>query len=379
MPVAISGSRAGSLRRFRSAPQPDTSTTPDRANGVGNQSPNRFVQSPGRGVSRQTTGASRKLNHSFVLTTLPSPEQYRAGRQPSARQLEALRITAAAADEVIGEAIDEGNKKVDLSGLGLAELPDSIIDLKFLTSWSASDARAHRDLELFLACNHLGSMSPLSSKLFQLDNLTVLSLRGNKLKQIPHAIAVLRNLKSLSLSSNQLSTLPSEVADLPHLELLSVRPNPLWNATKIKQNRLGVSNDNGKGGPSQYHQPISLKTQCLRHVFKYPELIKYTDVNLRPSMRPHPGDEPWFKGPILHLPFDIADALRRACTGDRCVVCHDPIFDEAACLWYDTQHILDEPSVPLEFVICSSKCAEKLWADRRWDRSQTGIIDEIIE
>lgn len=82
-------------------------------------------------------------------------------------------------------------------------------------------------LRLFLAGNGL---SAVSGELFELDSMRVLSLRNNKLTEIPPAIRRLTKLQELNLSVNRLNFLPWELlwlikkGDLKHL---TVRPNPL--------------------------------------------------------------------------------------------------------------------------------------------------------
>lgn len=82
-------------------------------------------------------------------------------------------------------------------------------------------------LRLFLAGN---SLFKLSSELFDLTSLKVLSLRNNKLTEVPPAIRRLTSLQDVNLSVNRLEYLPWEFlwlirkGDLKHL---IVRPNPL--------------------------------------------------------------------------------------------------------------------------------------------------------
>lgn len=82
-------------------------------------------------------------------------------------------------------------------------------------------------LRLFLSGN---SLSTLSSELFELGTLKVLSLRNNKLTEIPPAIRRLTALQTINLAVNKLQCLPWELlwliknGDLKHM---MVRPNPL--------------------------------------------------------------------------------------------------------------------------------------------------------
>ena len=87
-------------------------------------------------------------------------------------------------------------------------------------------------LKLFLSTNNL---MRLPGALFQLEHLTVLSLRGNGLTELPPAIGQLRNLKSLNVSLNKLQSLPAELLPLIRtfgkggsLTELLVHPNPYF-------------------------------------------------------------------------------------------------------------------------------------------------------
>lgn len=85
----------------------------------------------------------------------------------------------------------------------------------------------HPFLRLFLSGN---SLSTLSSELFELSTINVLSLRNNKLTEIPPAIRRLTALQAVNVSVNRLQCLPWDLlwliwnGDLKHM---IVRPNPL--------------------------------------------------------------------------------------------------------------------------------------------------------
>jgi hypothetical protein len=82
-------------------------------------------------------------------------------------------------------------------------------------------------LKIFLTSNELTS---LPGELFNIDRLTVLSLRGNRLQELPPGIGKLTNLKELNLSQNCLRSLPFEILDLlsdtSRLDTLYIHPNP---------------------------------------------------------------------------------------------------------------------------------------------------------
>lgn len=72
-------------------------------------------------------------------------------------------------------------------------------------------------------------MTTLPGELFNLDRLTVLSLRANQLRELPPNISKLSNLKELNLSQNGLRYLPYEIlelfSDTSRLTSLHLHPN----------------------------------------------------------------------------------------------------------------------------------------------------------
>ena len=103
---------------------------------------------------------------------------------------------------------------VTLAGEKLTSLPDEIGDLSHLQVMD-------------LSSNHLDR---LPQGIAKLENLRVLSLASNKLKSLPVVIAKLKNLKVLSLSNmecpedlcNELTSLPDDIGSLQSLEVLDV-------------------------------------------------------------------------------------------------------------------------------------------------------------
>lgn len=118
-------------------------------------------------------------------------------------------------------AIDDVNPRVNLDSLGIRTIPKEVKDLKDLVVLQGSIVS--HDVQLFLYNNML---TRLPEELFQLSNLTVLSLRQNQLTHIPPAISRLVNLRDLSLSANKLKYLPWELFLLPKLKILNPHYNP---------------------------------------------------------------------------------------------------------------------------------------------------------
>ncbi|KAL8832925.1 MAG: hypothetical protein Q9170_004653 [Blastenia crenularia] len=123
-------------------------------------------------------------------------------------------------------AVDYINKCVD-DGI-------EVIDLKFgpLTESSArwqDYSTLSPKLQIYLAGNRL---SRLPGRLFQLQAITVLSLRNNNITELPAAIGNLVNLSELNVSNNNLRWLPYEIRELlqRNLRFLGFHPNPFIRA-----------------------------------------------------------------------------------------------------------------------------------------------------
>jgi internalin A len=145
---------------------------------------------------------------------------------------------------LIVQAAEEQWEELDLSGMGLSELPPEIGNLVFLKrlilgKWNQGnhlvtgnylvilpeELRTLQTLEeLHLACNQL---STLPKWIGQLTNLTFLDLSGNQLNTLPESISQSTNLTSLDLASNQLSTLPKWISQLTNLAFLDLSGNQL--------------------------------------------------------------------------------------------------------------------------------------------------------
>ena len=104
-----------------------------------------------------------------------------------------------------------GDIDLDLSGLGLTELPPEL--------WEKVDLHY-----LYLADNQLSSLPP---EIARLSHLQVLNLRHNQLVSLPAEIGSLSLLTSLHLTNNQLRALPPEIGNLSSLDLLFLENNQL--------------------------------------------------------------------------------------------------------------------------------------------------------
>ncbi|GAB5493666.1 MAG: hypothetical protein Phog2KO_38810 [Phototrophicaceae bacterium] len=109
------------------------------------------------------------------------------------------------------EAEASGATELDLSELGLTELPPEIGNLANLET-------------LRLYRNELSSLPP---EIGNLVNLRFLSLSFNNLTSLPSEVGNLANLSSLRLAFNDLNSLPSEIGNLTNLTYLDLAYNEL--------------------------------------------------------------------------------------------------------------------------------------------------------
>ena len=115
------------------------------------------------------------------------------------------------ASNLIAAAYESHASQLDLSSLGLTELPGSIGELKHLRT-------------LYLINNNLTTVPDSVSNLSSLEALV---LRGNRLTTVPKAICELSSLRSLDLWENNLTSLPEEIGNLRELVLLDLMKNSL--------------------------------------------------------------------------------------------------------------------------------------------------------
>ncbi|HYP27307.1 MAG TPA: COR domain-containing protein [Blastocatellia bacterium] len=103
--------------------------------------------------------------------------------------------------------------RLDLSGMGFTEVPESIGQLTQLQV-------------LHLSNNKL---TKLPDSIGQLTRLQNLYLSGNRLTEVPESIGQLTRLIALSLSNNQLAKLPESIGRLTQLRILYADHNHLIN------------------------------------------------------------------------------------------------------------------------------------------------------
>ncbi len=134
----------------------------------------------------------------------------------------------------VEEAKRSGASRLDLSGLGLTAIPDT---LSYLTNLQALDLSGNQiavipdslscltNLQsLFLSDNLITS---IPDSLSRLTDLQWLSLSGNQVTAVPDSLSRLANLQELDLSGNQITVIPDSLSRLANLQELDLSGNQI--------------------------------------------------------------------------------------------------------------------------------------------------------
>jgi len=134
----------------------------------------------------------------------------------------------------IAEAMRRGSRSLDLHGLNLRSVPQSLfnlvqleelyLSLNQLAELPESLAELSRLRELYLSMNEI---SRLPEAVGSLGQLQVLDVSNNRLSVLPRSVGGLLRLRSLNLSANRIADLPSAVFDLQNLRELNLTDNCL--------------------------------------------------------------------------------------------------------------------------------------------------------
>ncbi|MCL4202324.1 MAG: leucine-rich repeat domain-containing protein [Pirellulaceae bacterium] len=138
------------------------------------------------------------------------------------------------AEQEIEAALRSGAKALDLSGMGLTELPEWLGQLTQLQSLDLSENRLTALPEWLGQLTQLKSLdlsnnqlTALPESLGQLTQLQLLDLGGNHLTALPESLGQLTQLQTLRLFANQLAKLPEALGQLIRLNSLDLCNNEL--------------------------------------------------------------------------------------------------------------------------------------------------------
>ena len=149
----------------------------------------------------------------------------------------------------IEEARRSGATNIDLGGLGLTAIPDSLARLPKLRSIFLSNnqitaipdsiSQLAKLRSLYL---HGNQITALPESLTQLAALDTLYIIDNRISVIPDSLAQLAQLRVLYLSFNQISVIPDSLAQLAQLQTLNLSGNRIT-AIPGSLTRLGQLRD----------------------------------------------------------------------------------------------------------------------------------------
>lgn len=211
------------------------------------------------------------------------PRARLAFREDNARQQQRTQWSndpESYADRAVQSCLEHGKEVIDLSGIGLTAISNATLSplhqmIKHahddLTQPPSEDlfAPLTPSIQLYLYGNLLTS---LPSELFNLTNITVLSLRNNSLQEIPSCITRLTKLAELNIAGNQLQSLPWDLLNMirsaDDVCQVSLRPNPFRVPRLATEAELphSIQSDNPQAGSSYTPSPLfrQLETRFVR-------------------------------------------------------------------------------------------------------------------
>jgi internalin A len=152
--------------------------------------------------------------------------------EPPKRRSKQEADTFAIASALIKAARKSGGPFLDLGGLGLTEVPESVIRLTHLKRLFLHNNQLTElpefigrlvKLDTLFADN--SGLKVLPKSIGQLTQLSYLVLSANQLTELPESIGQLARLRELYLSENQLAALPESLRNLTQLEKLDLHGN----------------------------------------------------------------------------------------------------------------------------------------------------------
>lgn len=288
----------------------------------------------------------------------------------------------------ISSAIEESMEIIDLSDLGLTEVPKEIKDLKDFVTISTKDRTLGNSVQLFLGKNRITKIPPF---LFNLENLTVLIMRSNKLKYVPGAIGRLKNLVELGLNGNKIRSFPSQMLELRNLNLLSIEPNPLMAYPALFKRRSSrttndLDSDERKSDMTFASCVIATEPRWVsfKHINSFDqsyasapplsELCLRTISNYRPSPREQAA---WNLSSALESKKERIDhAYEMSEYRNTCGLCGSYMVDFVAYTMEWWNAVLKNNEVPIRREFCSAKCVAK-WEDQIKAQHLTLVAQDI--
>ena len=153
---------------------------------------------------------------------------------------------------LIDRARDAGWQTLNLSEMGLTEIPESIANLSKL-----------KHLSLYN-----NQIQEITEVITDLSSLEILDLRNNKIREIPDSLSNLTNLTLLNLSSNQISKIPDSFGKLTNLIELYLFKNRIQRIPEIISNLsnlqvLALQNNQIRRIPKKLFKLVNLSSLSI--------------------------------------------------------------------------------------------------------------------
>lgn len=176
-----------------------------------------------------------------AVAEIKMPTEPKLPQLRHARPIPVISPIEQAARDKIQLAIEDGVPTVDLSSFNLESISNKTISQIsiFDTLLNPDFPNTPRDTftKLYLSNNPL-LRAP--GAVFNLEYLSVLSLRNTRITELPPSIGNLRNLETLNLSLSCLRYLPGELLDLMkcpgRLQTVTIHPNPFYRPDHLVPN-----------------------------------------------------------------------------------------------------------------------------------------------
>uniref|UniRef100_A0A8C3VQJ7 Leucine rich repeat containing 63 n=1 Tax=Catagonus wagneri TaxID=51154 RepID=A0A8C3VQJ7_9CETA len=196
-----------------------------------------------------------------------------------------------------------------------------------------------------------------------LENLQILILRNNPIKEIPSTIQQLKFLKSFNIAFNLITTLPPGLFCLFNLEELDISynsiafiPNEIQNLRSLE--RLIVDGNELTAFPHGILK-LNLKKILFENNFTNPSFWKENSTN-NPQRLTQLASLFFLKNKLHKyypaIPVEIQKLLKWT---SKCEWCHGPMFGEGFRI-IRSYDIFGAIQLPVIFYVCSSSCYRKV-------------------
>ncbi|KAJ5735129.1 uncharacterized protein N7483_000254 [Penicillium malachiteum] len=188
------------------------------------------------------------------------------------------------ARSVVNDCLEKGEEIVDLGNFNMRSIPAGLLSpLQLLTKAAPLAENFFSSLQPFLSIYLSGNaLLQLHNELFELSILKVLSVRNNKLQELPYTIQKLRSLEVLNISVNRLTYLPWELLKLfEHGELkhLTACPNPFLQIEECPIKTWHCERIQKETEPRSERYDLDSESECEPEpIYESPRFEEYEDV-----------------------------------------------------------------------------------------------------